>query len=261
VINAIGRNSHNDPTTYRIFPNMNCEIFFNFGDHEVNTSFGKDFSPLRRATVFGPKTVCYQHRVGAMTDWFLVQLTPLGARTLLDCPVAALVNSDADLGDVLADSDGLVDSIEEADDFHSRLLIFEQWAKTRVARSPSRVRISALSVVHGTMRALPFGEIGQFAESLDLGQRQFRTIMRDEIGLAPKELLNLLRIEQGWISLYDTGSMSEASNLFADHAHFSREFRRFTGISPREYKRLKLSGDLIVNGFDEAIAAQFLVGA
>ncbi|MCU9611816.1 hypothetical protein OEK97_28325, partial [Escherichia coli] len=85
-----------------------------------------------------------------VTDWFLVQLTPLGARTLLDCPVAALVNSDADLGDVLADSDGLVDSIEEAGDFHSRLLVFEQWAKTRVARSPSRVRISALSALHGT---------------------------------------------------------------------------------------------------------------
>ncbi|RQW42578.1 helix-turn-helix domain-containing protein [Novosphingobium sp. LASN5T] len=240
---------------------MNCEIFFNFGDHEVNTSVGSDIRPLRRATVFGPKTACYQHRVGAVTDWFLVQLTPLGARTLLDCPVAALVNSDADLGAVLADSDGLVDAIEEAGDFHSRLVIFEQWAKTRLARSPSRVRVSALSALHGTMRALPFGEIGQFAERIDVGQRQFRTIMRDEIGLAPKELLNLLRIEQGWISLYGTGSISEASNLFADHAHFSREFRRFTGISPREYKRLKLSGDLIVNGFDEAVAAQLLLSA
>jgi AraC-like DNA-binding protein len=240
---------------------MNCEIFFNFGDHEVNLSIGKSFRPLPRASVFGPKTGCYQHRVGAMTDWFLVQLTPLGARTLLDCSVAALINSDADLSAVISDSDNLVDAIEEARDFQSRLMIFEQWAKSRVDRFPSRVRISALSAVHDTMRALPFGEIGQFAEGLELGQRQFRTILRDEIGLAPKELLNLLRIEQGWISLYDTGSISEASNLFADHAHFSREFRRFTGISPREYRCLKVSGDLIVNGFDEANAAQLLVVA
>lgn len=234
---------------------MNCEIFFNFGDHEVNTFVGQTLSPLRRATVFGPKTGCYQHRVGALTDWFLVQLTPLGARTLLDCPVAALINSDTDLGNVLLDSDDLIDRIEEADDFSSRLLVFEQWVEARIARSTSQVRVSALSALHGHMRALPFGEIGQFADKLDMGERRFRNVMRDEIGLAPKELLGLLRIEQGWTSLYRTRSIGEASTLFADQAHFTREFQRFTHITPGEYKRLKNLGDMILNGFDEGLAS------
>lgn len=261
VSDAIGRQAHNTPTTFRIFPNMNCEIFFNFGDHEVNTSVGKDFRPLAKATIFGPKSGCYQHKVGAITDWFLVQLTPIGARTLLNCPIAALANTDTDLGDVLAHSDELIDRIEGASGFGGRLLAFEKWAEGRIARSLSESRTPTLSALHGNMRAAPSKKIGKYACELNIGDRQFRNIMRDEIGLAPKELLSLFRIEHGWKSLYETGSITEASSLFADQAHFTRQFHRFTHITPSDYRRLKQSGDTIINGFDEAIAASLSIGS
>lgn len=249
----MGRTAYGTAATYRIFPNMNYEIFFNFGDHCVNTSVGKALRPLRTATVFGPKTSCYQHRVGTYTDWFLVQLTPLGARALLGCPFAALINADANLEEMLPDSNKLVDELLKAGDFSARLQIFEHWAWNRLRHVDTGGRARALSALHGKMRALPFGAVDHFARKLDLGQRQFRNILRDEIGLAPKELLGLFRIEQAWTTLYLTGSIGEASALYADHAHFTREFNRFTGMTPIGYKRLKFSGDTILNGFNEAL--------
>lgn len=256
VADAIGRSSTNTPATYRIFPNTNCEIFFNFGDHETNTSVGSTFRRLGKATVFGPKIRCYQHRVGVATDWFLVQLTPLGTRALLDCPIAAFSNADIDLSDVLADSDALVDRIASADDFVGRLTAFEGWAAQRISSRAAHDRISALSALHGAMRVSPFSDVGRFAQRLDLGKRQFRSVFSDELGLAPKKLLGLLRLEQGWTSLYRTGSIAEASALYADQAHFTREFRRFTQITPSEYRKLKRSGDTILNGFDEGLIAR-----
>lgn len=238
---------------------MNCEIFFNFGIHQTNTAVGRPLQYLKRATVFGPKTACYQHQVGAVTDWFLVQLTPLGVRTLLGCPVAAIVNADVELADLLEDSGSLVDSIEAADGFRGRLEAFEQWAIARIAEASSGTIAPTFSNLYSRMRAAPLGDIGSFATELGIGERRFRSVISDEWGLAPKAIQGFFRAEHGWTSLYETRSIAEASGLFSDHAHFTRNFRRYTGITPNDYKRLKMSGDAILNGFDERAAARLAI--
>lgn len=97
---AIQRRASTPPTQYRIFPNMNCEIFVNCGAHFANARSGDPLSPLPLASVFGPKTQSFDHATGACSDWFLLQLTPLGVRDLLACPLAALVDGDHDLAAV-----------------------------------------------------------------------------------------------------------------------------------------------------------------
>jgi AraC-like DNA-binding protein len=251
---AIQRRAEAPPKRYRIFPNMNCEIFVNLARHHVNARLGDPLYPLGLASLFGPKTGVYEHESGPVSDWFLIQLTPLGVRDLLGCPLAELIDADHDIAAVAPQAQPLAETIAEATDFAARLAAVERWALARLDGQSSGERIAALSRLHGAMRQRPNLQVQAMARRLDLGARQLRSIVRAELGMTPKQLLGLSRIEHSWTALYRSGSMTAASDLFADQAHFSREFRRLTGLTPTSYALLKSSGDAILNGFDIALA-------
>jgi AraC-like DNA-binding protein len=251
---AIQRRTSAPPGRYRIFPNMNCEIFVNCGAHFANARTGDPLRLLPLASVFGPKTRPYDHATGARSDWFLLQLTPLGVRDLLGCPLSALVDGDHDLAAVAPLAAGLAEQIADAPDFITRLRIVEEWAMARLDPATMRSRPGALSMVHAVMLSRPTLSVGVIASRLDLGPRQLRNIVRDEFGISPKALLGHACFEHAWTTLYRTGSISQASALFADQAHLTRVFRHHGQLTPHQYRRLKTSGDPIRNGVDRSFA-------
>lgn len=251
---AIQRRAVAPPKLYRIFPNMNCEIFINCGEHFANARCGEPLYPLPLASVFGPKTRSYDHATGARSDWFLLQLTPLGVRDLLGCPLAALFDADHDLTAVAPGAAVLAERIAGASQFATRLRIVEAWAMARLDGAAIGSRHSALSRVHAVMLNRPRTSVGAIAAQLGIGARQLRTIMRDEFGISPKALLGHARFEHAWATLFHTGSISQASALFADQAHLTRAFRRYAHLTPNQYRRLKTSGDAIRNGVDRGLA-------
>ena len=253
---AIQRRTVAPPKLYRIFPNMNCEIFVNCGAHLANARAGDPLCPLLLASVFGPKTRSYDHATGARSDWFLLQLTPLGVRDLLGCPLAALVDADHDLTAVAPRAAMLAEQIAAAPQFATRLRIVEEWAMARLDSAATGSRHGALSRVHAVMLNRPRTAVGAIAAQLDIGARQLRTIMRDEFGMSPKALLGHARFEHAWATLFRTGSISQASALFADQAHLTRAFQRYGQLTPNQYRRLKTNGDPIRNGVDRSFAEE-----
>lgn len=251
---AIQRRATAPPTRYRIFPNMNCEIFINLAEHYANARCDTPLRPLGLASVLGPKSSAYDHATGPESDWFLIQLTPLGVRDLLGCPLSELTGADHELTAIARDAEPLVDRIAATSCFADRLRAVESWAAVRLCGNVASCRVKALSHLYTVMQASPNLPVHSLARRLGIGERQYRTIVRDEFGIPPKALLGLFRIEHGWNALYRTTSITAASDLFADQAHFSREFQRFTGLTPKSYRRLKESGDGIINGFDHELA-------
>lgn len=152
---AIQRRACAPPTRYRIFPNMNCEIFVNCGEHFTNARCGDPLRRLPLANVFGPRTGAYDHATGARSDWFLLQLTTLGVRDLLGCPLAALVGADHDLAAVAPSVAMLAEQIAAAPDFTARLRLVEDWAMARLDPASTGSRPGRLSRVHAVMLACP----------------------------------------------------------------------------------------------------------
>ncbi|WP_298189007.1 helix-turn-helix domain-containing protein [Novosphingobium sp.] len=251
---AIQRRACAPPTRYRIFPNMNCEIFVNCGEHFTNARCGDPLRRLPLASVFGPRTGAYDHATSARSDWFLLQLTPLGVRDLLGCPLAALVGADHDLAAVAPSAAALAEQIAAAPDFAARLRLVEDWAMARLDPASTGSRPGILSQAHAAMLARPALSVGAIAARLDIGARQLRSIVRDEFGMSPKSLLGHARFEHAWSTLFRTGSINQASALFADQAHLTRAFQRYGQLTPNQYRRLKASGDPIRNGVDRSIA-------
>lgn len=64
-------------------------------------------------------------------------------------------------------------------------------------------------------------------------------LFQDSLGLSPKEFNNIIRIQAALEELKTNGSLTSLAYQlgFADQAHFTRTFKRFTGLTPKGYRK------------------------
>lgn len=95
------------------------------------------------------------------------------------------------------------------------------WAAQQIIRYNDRVSVAAL------------------AEESGLSVRRFGSLFQREIGLAPKSYARLRRFERALREVHAHRSPDwcelAASLGYADQAHFIREFREFSGLTPATY--------------------------
>ncbi len=78
------------------------------------------------------------------------------------------------------------------------------------------------------------------AHACGLTRRQLERRFRDEVGVGPKRLARLGRLQQAARWLAEGRARSSAIALaagYCDQAHFTREFRELGGTTPGEYRR------------------------
>jgi AraC-like DNA-binding protein len=113
-------------------------------------------------------------------------------------------------------------------------------AMALLARAPAaRDPASRLAVLHVTTASKPL-TVRQLAERLGRSTRTIQRAFADDIGLAPKALLRIVRIQRamalalrhqalGWSTIAVRAG-------YADQPHFVRDFRSLVGCSPREFR-------------------------
>ena len=81
--------------------------------------------------------------------------------------------------------------------------------------------------------------VGQICDKFALGERSLQRLAARRIGLSPKWLIQRRRLHEASERLRAAGSVDlarVASDLgYADQAHFGRDWRRVTGLTPGEY--------------------------
>ena len=85
--------------------------------------------------------------------------------------------------------------------------------------------------------------IGYFADKASLSTGYFSSLVKKETGMSPKDLISLQLIDEAKRRLVETNqdiSIIAYSLGFDYPAHFSRLFKKITGLTPKEY-RLKVN--------------------
>jgi AraC-like DNA-binding protein len=87
----------------------------------------------------------------------------------------------------------------------------------------------------------PHQSIPESAAALGYTQRHLNRLFKDHTGINPKLLGQIFRFEKASSYLY-THSKQDLSNIvsllgYYDQSHFNREFKRFSGMTPLEYKK------------------------
>ncbi|MCB1025966.1 MAG: helix-turn-helix transcriptional regulator, partial [Acidobacteria bacterium] len=67
--------------------------------------------------------------------------------------------------------------------------------------------------------------------------RSIHRLYRGSLGVSPKEFLNLLRFRRSIRQIHSADQLTRIAynEGFADQAHMSREFRKYTGVSPKVF--------------------------
>ena len=84
--------------------------------------------------------------------------------------------------------------------------------------------------------------VAGLVEATGLGERQVQRQVRDGLGLNPSWLLARRRVQDAALALkQNDASLSEIAHAagYTDQAHFTRDFRQVTGMTPGEYRGLQ----------------------
>jgi AraC-like DNA-binding protein len=177
-----------------------------------------------------------------------VDLTAAGAFALLGVTMDELANRAVPAADVCRlDVDGLVDRLLGVPSWPERTAILDETLSRSMDSGP---RLSPeVGWVDAQLRAHPeTARIGDLAEEIGWGRSRLVDRFRREVGLPPKTVARVLRYRRAVSRLTSgtsgpsgpsrpSGSLADlaAASGYADQAHFNRDFRAFSSMTPTEF--------------------------
>jgi AraC-like DNA-binding protein len=171
-----------------------------------------------------------------------VNFTLLGAHRFLDAAMTDVANRCLDLGDIIGASAAslLSERLQDAKDWPARFDLMDRFLLERLARGrPMSPDIAwALRQLQAERGAR---SIGALSRALACSRKTLIKRFHAQIGLTPKAVAGILRFEHaaGRLRAGDEESWTELalSCGYSDQAHFNRDFRRYSGRTPTEYRR------------------------
>ncbi|CAM3158207.1 hypothetical protein SPAN111604_07360 [Sphingomonas antarctica] len=191
--------------------------------------------PCFPATLLGPSRGALRLTSEGVTTIVGVGLFPEGWHALIEPDADTLVGQLIDLTTLWGDDalEPLAGTPDEPDRALAARL--EGHLLTRLQHAPPQdARVAAISRwING-----PTGDIDQLTTELAVSRRQLERIARRAHGLPPRLLANKHRTLK-LAAMLAAGIDLKTAWLddFADQSHFTREFRRFMGVTPTAFLR------------------------
>ncbi|XXX75811.1 helix-turn-helix domain-containing protein [Sorangium sp. So ce134] len=221
---------------HRLLPDANIDLVFHRGDARIEGRDGR-LRPLPPVFVIGVRDEPSRMVSRGLARVLGVRFHPWSALSLLERE-ADLRGTCTAVGPGLRALSEQVGPLLEQGACGAALRRIEGWllARQGAARRPAGPVEAAgleLRASHGGAR------VGALAGRLGLSVRQLERQFKSAAGLSPKALARLIRFSRATERLEldpDASLTALAFELgYADQAHFIREFRAFTGMSPGRY--------------------------
>jgi AraC-like DNA-binding protein len=223
------------PVPERVLPDGRCELVLHCGDHFQQVADAGTHTQPRDLFV-GPSTRALVIQSGTCIDLVAVRFHPGGAAVLLDVPLSELRDSASACSalDVHFGLD-LVDALHERS-VDDRIDLLQNILLRRLQRA--HIDRQMLRMQHAIERARGNVRSAELARHAGLSLRQFQRRFQTAIGISPKVLCRLVRLQSVLALSREPGATLgriAATAGYADQPHFQREFRDFAGITPGEY--------------------------
>ena len=240
-VRLLWASSPQQPRTPRelMLPNGSAHIAIRTSDTPVrlfadpHDAVGHSFSS---AVVSGPRSRAYSKDVSVACGSVGAQLLPGAGQLLCADDSSVLAEMHVPLDAIWNQATGdLVERIREASDPNRRMDLLESFLLARLPRA----RGVHPAIAHSLERLTWDGRIGEAVRESGYSHRRFLTLFQREVGLAPKRFCRVARFQRA-VRLLAQGSSLIDTALgagYADQAHFGREFRSLSGITPGEYLR------------------------
>lgn len=224
----------------KILPNGLAVAIFNKGaSHQVGKCERPDSNPsFAHSWLHGVQTSPVFNAPGGETHVLGLLFEPIGLHALFGIDMSTLTDRTVDARDVLPDD--FVAAIEQASNDTHRAESHAAIRTDLLARRPAIVMPRWLTSLYQDIQsrngrlslADAYAEIG-------LSARHVSARFKTAVGVSPKVLCRIYRLN-ALLTEIDPAMPVSWTTLahgrdFFDQAHFNHEFRRFSGLSPRNY--------------------------
>ncbi len=207
---------------------------------EFYAADGQTKLPVPPAFVTGSHTASYVSEMPADEPAMAVHFLPGGAFPFFGIPLSDLENAYVGLDEIWGRAGiELHERLVDAPTAAARFGILETFLLSRPWSSAPRHPGVAGAVA--AIEANPSIQMAEIRDLVGITTKRLIALFRAEIGLSPKAYARVRRLQA---ALRLLGSMSGAQVAaeigYFDQAHFVREFRSFTGMTPTQYTQQRL---------------------
>lgn len=136
-----------------------------------------------------------------------------------------------------AETQKLQDCIIDAKDIYSRILLVEDFLLNRLSIPGSlpmaKAAVDIITQMNGQI------SISEIAHDLNISKRQLERIFSDNVGISPKKFERITRLNTAIKRFKPAESLTKLTYEagYFDPSHLIRDFREFTGLSPKAFFR------------------------
>ncbi|MCD7901389.1 MAG: helix-turn-helix domain-containing protein [Bacteroides sp.] len=220
----------------RIIPNGCVELMFNRGD-KIMLPADNSLYPV--SFIKGQNTKYYDLLPSGNVDLISVSFTSYGASTFFSPPINKFCYERVDVRDI---DDPLIvdlsDRIAETKDNGTCIKLIEQFLIGRFKPQKDYTQKRLFAAIHIINQNKQI-HVASLSEVACVSYRQFIRIFTENIGIAPKEYVRIIRFQRALSIMENKKSISSVDLAFEagyyDQSHLINEFRSFTGYTPLEY--------------------------
>jgi hypothetical protein len=224
----------------RILPDGCIELIFTLGDDIKRYTSSKDFIIQPRAMVLGQISQPLYIEPTGVVDTFAVRFYPYGFAPFTQIPVKDFADKETHIihvfGNVVAND--LEYRIVNAGSTQERIQIVENFLSSQMQNADviDSVLESTIDTILSTKGRVAINEILRD----DSGRRrQLERKFSKRVGISPKQFGKIVRLQETLRMLLNrpASNLTEIAyeNQYFDQSHFIRDFREFTGVTPKEF--------------------------
>lgn len=241
-----------EPVKQRVLPDGCMEMIFHYGD--LYQQYFADGSSIvqPRSFVFGQITKYIEIAPTGASGIISARFLPEGIGPFINMPVTSLENKAVAIAEIFADGSSLEKHVINANNNEERIKLVESFLLSKLIE-PNTIDTIARSCVEAIFQSQGRIAVVELAGKMNINRRSMERKFTTAIGMSPKQLARVARL-QSTLKMLEQKKFTSLTSLayengYYDQAHFIKDFKEFTGMSPKSFyaDNLKLSALFIAS--------------
>ncbi|MCU0444618.1 MAG: helix-turn-helix transcriptional regulator [Microscillaceae bacterium] len=229
----------NTPTRNTIVPDGTMKLIFHYADTYRHHPKNSESIVLPKCFLIGQLTQPYVVEPLGVTGSFVVRFHPNGFLPFTTIPIKEMENTAIPLDRLFGDAGTEIgENILNAKDTTERIKLIEAFLLQRLTDKKT-IDFVVKSTIETILAANGKFSVNEFSQKMKINRRQLTRKLSSAIGLSPKQLSKTIRIQTALKTLLvkEVSSLTDLAyeNEYFDQAHFIKEFKEFTGLTPKDF--------------------------
>jgi AraC-like DNA-binding protein len=242
------------PVRNTIVPDGCMKLIFHYGDSYKHYTENGDSITLPKCFLIGQLTRPYEVEPTGKTATFFVCFHPNGFLPFATMPIKDMENTAIPLEKLFGtDGQAIGQKILDAHSTSERIQLIEAFLFKRLADAATvddivKATVDTILTANGRL------SVDELSKQTKVNRRQLERKFSSAIGLSPKQLSKTIRLQTTLKTLLNKKVISLTDlayeNDYYDQAHFIKDFKEFTGLTPKEFYGDSLKMSLIFDNKD-----------